>query len=73
METSTMTSKDEREMFSPEQEIDFLYLIVVGEKTQKEVHNQYNISLSTLKTRIAKVKETSKPLLILKIPYYTVN
>jgi len=55
-----MTAKDEREMFSPKQEIDFMYLIVVREKTQKEVHQQYNIGLSALKTKIAKIKETLK-------------
>jgi len=55
-----MTAKDEREMFSPEQEIDFMYLIVVREKTQKEVHQHYNIGLSALKTRIANIKETLK-------------
>jgi hypothetical protein len=55
-----MTAKDEREMFSPKQEIDFMYLIVVREKTQKEVHQQYHIGLSALKTRIANIKETLK-------------
>lgn len=55
-----MAAIEERLDYTPEQEINFLYMIAVGELTQQQVHTKFNIGKSSLKTRIAKIKETLK-------------
>ena len=53
-----MAAKEERLKYTLEQEINFMYLIIVGELTHKQVHERFDIGLTSLKTRITKIKTT---------------
>lgn len=53
-----MEEQLQRREYTEEEEIDFLYLIVVKEKKQIEIFKSYNISRSTIKARIANIKLT---------------
>ena len=53
-----MAAKEERLKYTLEQEINFMYLIIVGELTHKQVHERFDIGLTSLTTRITKIKTT---------------